>query len=268
MKKIKLLTIYCILGIVPFTCYAEDDEYQVQCKTSLTKYKSFQNDDDYFCYVSEQYAKATGFKCFKSDSKYCVTHTAVCILGSKTDLSKVVWTDTNNCAPTKVNPGGVWEMSCHKERPKYYNNGIYTIGNALLGYRTCAVSYEGPSVSDTWFHYDLKPIENCPGIKWQSSSKNSPKALLVVEDKPVLSDDKLPLEYYVRHYNRNMFPEICIGYYCPDASGKYTEPCDDGTCAPCKPKEETKPAPKKENNTKKENDTKKKQQLIYEYDRR
>ena len=74
--------------------------------------------------------------------------------------------------------------------------------------------------------------------------------VLVYQKKPVLDDDNMPSEYWVKYFKSptNPVPDtMCIGYYCPDANGKYTEPCDDGTCRDsngnCKPKEE--PAPTK-----------------------
>lgn len=219
MKKIFMVFALMEFIVFPYTACADQTShaYEWQCINKQTN--GWEWGDDYFCYV-----KNNKPHCFLADSKACKVNTTICILGTETNpknTTRVIY-DENYADGKKI------------ILPEKLPTNAYTLSNSLLGYRTCAISYEG-SGSDNWYkHYSpkTKAITDCTDTKWKKNDTiNKTNEVMVWNNKPVLDDDNTPSEYLVKHYDSPTYPNICVGYYCAGANGKYTEPCDDGTCA-------------------------------------
>lgn len=225
MKKIFMIFALMEFIVFPYTACADQTSraYEWQCINKIIKELNPDNhfsNNDYFC-INPRKSSSYTYKwdCFHADNKACVKNTTVCILGSPSYLDVQEITDPD-----------LQYISKPEKRPE----GTYTYQGLLLGYRTCAISYEG-SGSDNWYeHYNpkTKAITDCTNTKWKKNDTiNKTNEVMVWDNKPVLDDDNTPSEYLVKHYNSPTYPNICVGYYCAGADGKYTEPCDDGTCS-------------------------------------
>ena len=164
------------------------------------------SDNDWFCYT----ASNNKVNCFLADSEACPAYTVICTLGTYTESNKD-WTITHTDYKT-------------------------TKGGALIGKRICATSYAG-SGADRWYGKDgflqPKPFTDCTDKKWQrNDSISKTNEVMVINSKAILSTNNYPMQYWL-HYDINntaQYPNVCVGYYCKGADGKYAEPCNDGTC--------------------------------------
>ena len=245
--KNKLFILFCIVALMPLTSYALDhDSYEKLCEgqlkhevnpvsppdigflEDLTFGLPFTGRDntDWFCFNPWFKSKWSGvkFSCFWANSSACAENTTVCILGTKAAIhhneKKLVY-ETDG----KMYQGTVDELSTGLK--------VYGYHGVVLGYRSCAVSKNG-----SWAYYAPSYKEDCTSTKWKkNASINKNKMVMVWGNKAILEEgNKLPKEYYIIHNSKPLDPGICIGYYCEDSRGDYVEPCDDGTCGPCKPK--------------------------------
>lgn len=224
MKKIFMIFAVCFLGLSTPTLGYNTIEQQCYNNTKESSYlptssgiNIFGNDNDWFCYgVSNN-----KISCFLADSDACIKNTVVCALGTYTQPVSN-WTRTQNGYQT-------------------------TYSGALIGQRVCATAYQG-SGSDKWYDKDdfqqPKTFTDCTDTKWQrNDSISKTNEVMVINNKAEISNNNYPMQYWI-HYDINdspKYPEICVGYYCAGADGKYTEPCDDGTCSDNCPDDDTTP---------------------------
>lgn len=206
----KTITFFC-LCFMPTLVFAanrlEQQCYNKQISVNKTNIYGA-NDDDMICfYPDEAHTRKSkdAFTCFKADSNACTKGTIICMLGSFSARQDKNLQQIKNLA-------GLWF-------PWHY----------------CAISYEG-SGSDTWRKhggsYDPMAIPDCQIAKWaKNDAIDKNQEIMVINNKPILSKNNYPMQYWI-HYDLNdsSYPNVCVGYYCKGADGKYAEPCNDGTC--------------------------------------
>lgn len=152
--------------------------------------------DDHFCYYSPNYRNVDERWCFKADTNYCRTNTTVCILGYTLDNKHRSKTEIKECK---------------------------------IAYATNAGG------DDTWDKYTARDLPDCTSQKWKQN--NDPKKTTPVmvanpdrNTEEVILDGEYPAKYFIKQYDAPKYPDICIGYFCPDDGGKFQEPNEDGTC--------------------------------------
>lgn len=223
----KLFAIFFLLQIIPVVAHSDttSDAGKYQCINKIKK-EHMPDSDDLFCFNPS--SNSAYWDCFKADSNACIKNTTVCILGSNIDLTKISVVHTNSLDPqTSL----TFNTTTSPDRTP---DGAYTLDGMLIGYHTCAISYEG-SGSDNWYkHYNpkVKIFTECSTQKWKKDeTKDKIHEVMIINKKPLLDDTKTkPLEYFVQYYSTPKYPNVCIGYYCKDANGNYQEPGENGSC--------------------------------------
>lgn len=190
MKKIFVIFGLCFFGVS--TNVKADNDYPTQhCIDKIQSGTVYNGWSDNDKLYTKQSNK---WYTFQADSDYCLDKTTVCSLGTELTGSE--------------------------------NNGT----NAIYGKKTCAISHVGQS--DNWFDHKA-PItfSDCTDKKWQrNDSISKTNEVMVINSKAILSANNYPMQYWVHWYSKPTYPNVCVGYYCKGADGKYTEPCNDGTC--------------------------------------
>ncbi len=197
MKKI--FTIFAVfVGLIPVNVFAGIG--RTQCIENIKN--SWKSAADYFC-VKDGKNKIA----FVADNDYCRNKTIVCALGTTIERKDLA-----------IN--------------LYIHETEYTSGQCIVGKRTCVTSRAVRGKYDTW--HNIKLFEDCPDKKWKKDDTNKINEVMVINGKAAISTNKYPMQYTVIYDDNNpteTYPNICVGYYCAGADGKYTEPCDDGTCS-------------------------------------
>ena len=209
----KILLLFCIWSSAAFAearlYYIGTYDYSVdrlQCLASV--YNDWESGENNFCYRTSEKKWA----CFQANSVQCKDNIVVCTLGTSTKPDDLV---------------SEYDLITNSE------TNIHTISNTLIGYHTCAIARTSDNFEkNTWFG-DKKPIiyTDCSGIKWQKNDTiNKNNEIMVVNDVAQISNNYYPMQWWVSEDASGTYPDICLGYYCKDTNGKFSEPCDDGTC--------------------------------------
>lgn len=217
----KLLVIFIVFfGTMPLVNADQlSDANEWKCITTMKKQldpDDYMSLDHFFCTNPQKNPTKIKWDCFKADSDACVKNTTICMLGTDIDLKTIQETTTEGVT----------------FKPKQTQEGTYTYKDMLLGYKVCAISYEGKG-SDNWYkHYNPKTnaIKDCPDKKWERTN-NKTDEVMIIDGKAQIDDNGHPLSYWIKYYATPTFPNICVGYYCKNSNGKYQEPCADGTCS-------------------------------------
>jgi len=225
----KLFVIFCLcFGITGQICASSIDQKSItgdekQCENGITASWGGPSIplEDLFCFINNKINDfgntsdvMNNIKCFKSDSKACITNTTVCILGNIMETDKI---------PSRFAEARKWKHICATAK----NTAWYE--------------------KDVWIN--KKTINDCTDKKWakNSSIKKDTEILVVKSNKyksgvAVKSINQYPMQYYIEQ-NMPSSTSICIGYYCKDANGKYQEPAADGTCPKVTPNPNPNPGP-------------------------